>query len=57
LASLIQRIKGTPSPDKDFWQAYLEWREYWQVEDMEDEDDLFADLRDTSPRRSIDLWD
>jgi prevent-host-death family protein len=42
---------------QSFWQGYLEWREKWHVDEMEDEGDLFADLRDPSPGRPIDLWD
>lgn len=40
---------------KSFWQGYLEWRETWQVDEWEDEGELFADLRDPSPGRPIDL--
>ncbi|MFZ0545724.1 MAG: type II toxin-antitoxin system Phd/YefM family antitoxin [Candidatus Promineifilaceae bacterium] len=42
---------------RDFWQAYLEWRDKWQVDDWEEKGDLFADLRDPSPGRQIDLWE
>ena len=40
---------------QSFWQGYLEWREKWQVDEREDEGDPFADLRDPSPGRPIDL--
>lgn len=42
---------------QSFWEGYLEWREKWQVDEWEDEDDPFADLRDPSPGRPVDLWD
>ncbi|MCB8944054.1 MAG: type II toxin-antitoxin system Phd/YefM family antitoxin [Ardenticatenaceae bacterium] len=41
---------------RDFWQAYLDWREEWQVDEWDDTDDPFADVRDKSPGREIDLW-
>lgn len=41
---------------RDFWQAYQEWREKWQVDEWEDDIDPFVGLRDDSPGRSIDLW-
>lgn len=42
---------------RDFWQAYLDWREKWQVDDWEEGDDPFANVRDSSPGRPIDLWE
>ena len=44
-------------PQKDFWTAYLEWREKWDVDNWEDEDDPFANLRDPSPGREVAIWD
>lgn len=41
---------------QNFWQSYLEWRKEWQVDDWEETDDPFADVRDQSPGREIDLW-
>ena len=39
-----------------FWQAYMDWRDKWQVDEWEEESDPFADVRDQSPGREIDLW-
>jgi prevent-host-death family protein len=44
-------------PQKDFWTAYLEWREKWDVDNWEDDVDPFANLRDPSPGREVALWD
>ncbi len=44
-------------PQTDFWQAYTEWRDKWQIDEWEDdEDDPFADIRDTSSGRELTLW-
>jgi prevent-host-death family protein len=40
-------------PQKNFWTAYLEWREKWGVDNWEDDDDPFANLRDPSPGREV----
>jgi prevent-host-death family protein len=42
---------------QDFWQSYLEWRDKWEVDGWEEDIDLFADVRDTSPGRKIDVWE
>ena len=44
-------------PQKDFWTAYLEWREKWDVDNWEDDNDPFVNLRDPSPGREVALWD
>ena len=41
----------------DFWQAYLVWREEWGVDEWADEPDPFADVRDRTPGREVNLWD
>lgn len=45
------------APQKDFWTAYLAWREKWDVDNWEDDDDPFANLRDPSPGREVAVWD
>jgi prevent-host-death family protein len=50
-ARLLGRHAG-----RDFWQAYLGWREQWQVDEWPDDSDPFADLRDQSPGREVDTW-
>jgi prevent-host-death family protein len=44
-------------PKRDFWQAYLEWREMWCVDEWEDDIDPFADVRDRSPGREVNVWE
>jgi prevent-host-death family protein len=44
-------------PKEDFWEAYLAWREEWQVDTWEDDTDPFADVRDRSPGREINVWE
>jgi hypothetical protein len=51
----MQRFNGTTQPEKGSWEAYLEWREKWQVDELKEDDDLFADLRDPSPGRDIEF--
>jgi prevent-host-death family protein len=38
---------------QSFWQGYLEWRDKWQVTEVEEDDDLFADLRNPSSGRDL----
>ena len=40
---------------RDFWGAYERWRASINPADLEG-DDPFADVRDRSPGREIDLW-
>lgn len=40
---------------RDFWGAYERWRASIDPADLEG-DDPFADVRDRSPGREIDLW-
>ncbi len=42
---------------RDFWQAYEAWRQEWQHEILDQDIDPFADVRDRSPGREVDLWD
>jgi prevent-host-death family protein len=44
-------------PKGDFWGAYLAWREEWQVDEWDDGTDPFADVRDRSPGREINVWE
>ncbi len=44
-------------PQTNSWQAYMNWRNRWNVDEWEDSgDDPFADVRDKSPGREINLW-
>lgn len=42
---------------QDFWQSYQTWRQTWQVDKWEEEDDPFADIRDQSEGREVPAWD
>ncbi len=42
---------------QDSWQVYINWRTAWQVDEWEEDPDLFADIRDQSSGRDIDLWE
>lgn len=55
-ASEYERLSAQ-QPQTDFWQAYLEWRAMWEVDDWDDTLDPFADVRDKSPGREINVWD
>ena len=40
----------------DFWTAYLAFRQHYQLDDLGlDSDSIFADVRDRSPGRDINL--
>jgi prevent-host-death family protein len=44
-------------PQKDFWTAYLEWREKWDVDNMDiDPDDIWGDIRDRTPVPDSNPW-
>lgn len=43
-------------PKRDFWQAYLAYKEKWQDETMDIEDDIWKDVRDKSPGREENPW-
>jgi prevent-host-death family protein len=44
-------------PQKDFWTAYLEWREKWDVDNMDiDPDEIWGDVRDRTPAPDANPW-
>jgi prevent-host-death family protein len=43
-------------PQRDFWQAYLEYRERWQDVTMDIEGDIWDGVRDTTPPREANPW-
>ena len=43
-------------PKRDFWQAYLEYRERWQDVPMDIEGDIWQDVRDKTPPREDNPW-
>ena len=49
---------ATRQPETDFWQAYLNWREEWQVDEWDDDGfDPFADVRDRTPVKDVNIWE
>lgn len=50
---LQERLRSSPA----LWQAYLDWREEWGVDEWEDDIDPFADVRDRSPVPERNLWE
>ena len=48
------RLQGTQK-QQNLAQTYQSWREKWLVDQWEDETDPFADIRDKSTGREIDL--
>ncbi|MBE2201578.1 MAG: type II toxin-antitoxin system Phd/YefM family antitoxin [Anaerolinea sp.] len=45
-------------PKRDFWTAYQQWRQEWDVETWDEDEnfDPFADVRDRSPGREVNPW-
>lgn len=44
-------------PERDFWRAYLEWREKWNIDNQDiDPDDIWADVRDRTPAPETNPW-
>jgi len=43
-------------PKRDFWQAFLAYKERWQDEPMDIEDDIWEDVRDKSTGREVNPW-
>lgn len=46
----------TQNTKLDTWQAYLNYMEQWQAEEIDIEDDIWAEIRDTLPDREINPW-
>lgn len=44
-------------PPPDFWAGYARWREKWGVNEWDENDDPFANVRDQTPPREVNLWD
>lgn len=44
-------------PKRDFWTAYLEWRQKWDIDNLDiDPDDIWADVRDRTPAPDTNPW-
>ncbi|MCP5097704.1 MAG: type II toxin-antitoxin system Phd/YefM family antitoxin [Chloroflexi bacterium] len=43
-------------PKQDFWRAFLEYKEKWQDEPMDIEEDIWQDVRDKSAGREVNSW-
>ncbi|MCA9943175.1 MAG: type II toxin-antitoxin system Phd/YefM family antitoxin [Anaerolineales bacterium] len=45
-------------PKHDFWTAYLEWREKWDIDNLDIEpNDIWGDVRDRTPIPDTNPWD
>ena len=45
-------------PKRNFWTAYLEWREKWDIDNVDiDSDDIWSDVRDHTPVPDTNPWD
>ena len=43
-------------PQRDFWTAYQQWRAEWRVDEWDDTEDPFADVRDRTPAPENNPW-
>lgn len=44
-------------PERNFWAAYQEWRQKWNVSELDmDPDEIWGDVRDQTPALDSDPW-
>ena len=44
-------------PERNFWAAYQEWRQKWNVSELDlDPDEIWGDVRDQTPAPDSDPW-
>ena len=44
-------------PERNFWAAYQDWRQKWQVSELDlDPDEIWGDVRDQTPAPDSDPW-
>jgi prevent-host-death family protein len=44
-------------PERDFWAAYEEWRQKWQVPDLDmDPEEIWGDVRERTPAPDVNPW-
>lgn len=44
-------------PERDFWAAYQEWRQKWQLSELDiDPVEIWGDVRDRTPAPDTDPW-
>ena len=44
-------------PERDFWVAYEEWRQKWQVPELDlDPEEIWGDVREATPALDVDPW-
>jgi len=44
-------------PERDFWAAYKEWRQKWQVSELDmDPEEIWGDVRERTLAPDIDPW-
>jgi len=44
-------------PERDFWSAYQEWRQKWNVSELDmNPDEIWGDAREQTPAPDTDPW-
>lgn len=44
-------------PERDFWGGYQEWRQKWQVSELDmDPEKIWGDVRERTPVPDVDPW-
>ena len=44
-------------PERDFWSAYQEWRQKWNVSELDmNPDEIWVDVRERTPAPDTDPW-
>jgi prevent-host-death family protein len=44
-------------PKRDFWTAYQQWRQKWNVDELDiDPDQIWEDVRDRTPAPDVNPW-
>lgn len=44
-------------PERNFWAAYQDWRQKWNVSDLDiDPDEIWGDVREKTPAPDNDPW-
>lgn len=44
-------------PERNFWAAYQEWRQHWNITELDmDPDEIWGDIREKTPAPDKDPW-
>lgn len=52
----VEEYEQLKTGRKSFWGGVVEWRNSVEWENFEDDEDIFADVRDRSPGREENPW-